>query len=152
MTSYACPAAALRRRRTGPAARRRDIAWCRRIPRLRQRRCTRRPVIVPPCRTGSAQCRRRRVMTLAWITQVKNDSAAALTLLQNDPSKHPVCNGHQYQQDEPIRVPPGATMDFSWFVIPWRDYGRLLVRGPGGEVVWQVGPFEGGDTDVLQGR
>ena len=91
-------------------------------------------------------------MALAWITQVKNDSAATFTLLQNDPSKHPVCNGRQYRQDEPFRVPPGATMDFSWFVIPWRDYGRLLVRGPGGEVAWQVGPFEGGGTDVLQGR
>ena len=91
-------------------------------------------------------------MALAWITQVKNDTAVALTLLQNDPSKHPVCNGHQYQQDEPIRVPPGATMNFSWFVIPWRDFGRLIVRGPGGAVTWQVGPFENESTDTLQGR
>lgn len=91
-------------------------------------------------------------MALAWITQVKDDSDVALTLLQNDPSKHPVCNGHQFRPDEPIRVPPGATMDFSWFVILWRDYGRLLVRGPHGEVTWQVGPFLNGDGDVLQGR
>ena len=91
-------------------------------------------------------------MALAWITQVKNDSAATLTLLQNDPSKHPVCDGRQYRQDEPIRVPPGATMDFSWFVIPWKDFGRLLVKGPKGEVTWQVGPFLDGDNDVLQGR
>jgi hypothetical protein len=91
-------------------------------------------------------------MALAWITQVKNDSATTLTLFQNDPSKHPVCNGRQYQQDEPIRVTPGATMDFSWFVIPWRDSGRLLVRGAGGDVTWQVGPFEDSSTDILQGR
>jgi hypothetical protein len=48
-------------------------------------------------------------MALAWITQVKDDSDVALTLLQNDLSKHPVCNGHQFRPDEPIRVPPGGS-------------------------------------------
>jgi len=91
-------------------------------------------------------------MALAWITQVKNDSNVTLTLLQNDPSKHPVSNGHQFGPDEPIRVPPGATMDFSWFVIPWKDSGRLLVKGPNGAVTWQVGPFVDINTDTLQGR
>ena len=57
-------------------------------------------------------------MTLAWIAQARNDSEHTIALLQNDPSKHPVCNGRQFRPDEPIRVPPGAAMDFSWFVSP----------------------------------
>lgn len=91
-------------------------------------------------------------IALAWITQVKNDSNFAFTLFQNDPTKHPVYNGCQFLPDEPIHVSPRSTMDFSWFVIPWHDYGRLLVRGPSRNVIWQVVPFVNRDKDTLQGR
>jgi hypothetical protein len=87
---------------------------------------------------------------MAWVERIENHSGMFLTLLQNDPTWHPVINGHQYAPDEPIRVAPGTNVDCSFFVIPWQDFGRLEVQGPGGTVTWKVGPVGDGD-DFLKG-
>lgn len=88
---------------------------------------------------------------MAWVEQVENNSNMSLTLLQNDPTWHPISNGRRYWKDEPISVAPGSRKSFSYFVIPWVDYGRLRIRGPHGYVDAVVGPKAGaGGDDFLR--
>ena len=90
-------------------------------------------------------------MAMAWITRITNMGSSAVTLLQNDPSWHPVVDGRQYGMDEPIVVAPGASHHCSYFVIPWRDYGRLEIRTARGALTYFVAPGDRG-LDYLQGR
>jgi hypothetical protein len=90
-------------------------------------------------------------MAMAWIVHIRNTSSAQVTLRQNDPTWHPVINGHQYGIDEPIVVAPGADLRCSYFVVPWEAYGRLEVTTQRGTYTFCVGPNATG-TDCLKGR
>ena len=91
---------------------------------------------------------------MAWIERVENNSGMQLRLLQNDPSWHPVrkSDGRRFMQDEPIEVGPRSSEDFSYFVIPWEDHGRLRIEGPGGAVNAVVGPRRGTQIDHVKFR
>jgi len=89
-------------------------------------------------------------MSLVWITSVINHRGETFQLRQNDPTKHPVINGHHYKRDEVITVGPSANLNASWFVIPWTQYGRLLVNGPAGNLRFDVGPGFGDNLDHLR--
>jgi hypothetical protein len=87
-------------------------------------------------------------MSMVWITRVANYLPdTTITLRQNDPTYHPVINGHQYNKNDPIVIPPGVAQDCKWFVIPWANSGRLQVQGPDGMLQFNIGPTSLGASD-----
>ena len=80
-------------------------------------------------------------MALVWITRIINGTDQQFDLLSNDDSKRPQVHGNTYMSDSPVPVPPYSDFRADNFVIPWRDHGRLLVRGPHGAILEvSVGP------------
>lgn len=88
-------------------------------------------------------------MAMVWIEEIHYHCTAPMTLLQSDPSKHPVINGHQYNH-EPIHLHTGDNLAASWFVIPWADFGRLDVDYAGKKSYWVVGPNSATSGDYLR--
>jgi hypothetical protein len=89
-------------------------------------------------------------MAFAWIERIKNTSSKSITLLQTDPTYHPVVNGRQYNNKE-IVVPPGTDWtDVRWFAVPWQAYGKLTIAGPNGTADCVVGPIAGETEDYLK--
>jgi hypothetical protein len=116
-------------------------------------------------------------MAMAWITRAVNATDHNFTLLQNDPTWHPVVHGKQYAPDEALYIPRMARAGQPWIpdprfpwitvtppsdvvtdlslrycVVPWQEYGRTRLVGPSGNYVeYQVGRFVNADTDHLRG-
>src|SRR4051794_40169336 len=120
-------------------------------------------------------------MAMAWVTRAVNATEHAFTIMQNDPTWHPVVNGRQYGPDEPIDVnrmvkkgepitipplppwlPNGLTypapndvitdLSVRYCVVPWQGFGRLRLTGPSGKWIdYEVGRFVSGDKDHLRG-
>jgi hypothetical protein len=119
-------------------------------------------------------------MAMAWVTKVENSTSGEYTILQNDPTWHPVINGKQYRPDEPIIISPkilaGSTisipipsvpsippityvtptdintkLNIEYCVVPWQSYGRLRLIGPNQKWVdYEVGRFVSPDKDHLR--
>jgi hypothetical protein len=96
-------------------------------------------------------------MALAWVTRAVNDTQHDFTILQNDPSWHPIVGGRRFMQDEPItigRSVNGMVTDFElrYCVVPWQAYGRMRLVGPNGKYIeYQVGNFVEDGKDHLRG-
>jgi len=91
-------------------------------------------------------------MAMIWITQIKHSSPAIgnVRILQNDPTWHPVINGHQFGQDEDIVISPHQTLDAKFLLIPWAESGRLNISFGANSLNHQVGPVSFVSADYLR--
>src|SRR6185369_7349562 len=90
-------------------------------------------------------------MAFAWIEKISNISTSEITLLQTDPTYHPVINGERFVNRE-IQVPPGTDWsDIKWFAVPWQNSGKMTISGPKGGAEMVVGPIPGDNNDYLKG-
>jgi hypothetical protein len=93
-------------------------------------------------------------MATVWIEKVWNVSSSNnFVLLQNDGTWRPWVRerSKSYQPDEEIPVAPGESLTCDHFFVPWIDWGRLRVQGPGGGLEFSVGPVSFSSLDNLRG-
>jgi hypothetical protein len=92
-------------------------------------------------------------MATVWLEKAWNLSNHDFLLKSNDGTWRPWSRErqHSYAIDEPIEIPRGQTLTFDHFFIPWIDWGRLRIEGPGGNVEFSVGPVSFSSLDNLRG-
>jgi hypothetical protein len=92
-------------------------------------------------------------MATVWLEKVWNISSHDFVLRQNDGTWRPWVRerSKSYAIDEEIPVGAGEVLTCDHFFIPWIDWGRLRVEGPGGGLEFSVGPAGWSSLDNLRG-
>jgi hypothetical protein len=92
-------------------------------------------------------------MATVWVEKVWNLTNHNFVLLQNDGTWRPWVRerSKSYQRDEEIPVGPGEVLTCDHFFVPWIDWGRVRVQGPGGGLEFSVGPVSWSSLDNLRG-
>jgi hypothetical protein len=97
----------------------------------------------------------REAITLAtvWIEKMWNISSHDFTVLQNDGTWRPWVNERKksYGVDEPIPLAAGEALTCQHFFMPWADWGRTRIEGPGGNLEFIIGPVSASSMDNLRG-